>query len=158
MDMVFRNVLNKNKKIHGIINNAGVVGIGTIDKISSSKWDYVINNNLKSSFICSKVATKYFKKQNFGNIINISSVAARNYSLIAGVHYTASKAGIIGLTRQLAFELSQYNIRVNCIAPSQTKTDTLMKSIKKKKITLKSLENKLPQKKLAILLMLVFFY
>ena len=80
------------------------------------------------SFICSKIASKYFIKQNYGNIVNISSVAGGNYSIVAGVHYTASKAGVIGLTKQLAFELSKYNIRVNCVAPSQTKTETLMQN------------------------------
>ncbi len=146
---VFINIFNKHKKIDALINNAGVSGLEKIHNITEKRWDYVINNNLKSAFICSKIASKYFIKQNYGNIVNISSVAGRNYSIVAGVHYTASKAGVIGLTKQLAFELSKYNIRVNCVAPSQTKTETLMQSLKKKKISISKIYKNTPLGKIA---------
>ncbi len=146
---IFKAIYKKNNKIDALINNAGVSGLESISDITLKKWDYVINNNLKSSFVCSKIASNYFKKQNYGNIINISSVAGRNYSIVAGVHYTASKAGIIGLTRQLAYELSKYNVRVNCIAPSQTNTETLRKSLAAKKISIKTISKKLPLGRLA---------
>ena len=145
----FNIIYKKNNKIDALINNAGISGLEKINKITLKKWDHVINNNLKSSFVCSKIISKYYIKQNYGNIVNISSVAGRNYSIVAGVHYTASKAGVIGLTKQLAYELSKYNVRVNCIAPSQTKTETLIKSLKQKKINIKTLSNKLPLGRLA---------
>ena len=62
-------------------------------------------------------------------IVNFSSIAGRNRSLVSGLHYTSSKAGIIGLTRQLAYELGPRNINVNCVCPSQTKTKMLLESM-----------------------------
>lgn len=146
---VFKIIYKKNNKIDALINNAGVSGLESVCNITLKKWDYVINNNLKSSFVCSKIASSFFIKQNYGNIINISSVAGRNYSIVAGVHYTASKAGVIGLTRQLAYELSKYNVRVNCVAPSQTNTETLRKSLVAKNISIKKIAKKLPLGRLA---------
>ena len=57
------------------------------------------------------------KKQNYGRIVNVSSIAGRNKSIVSGVHYTSSKYGIIGLTKQLANEVSKHNIPVNCVCP-----------------------------------------
>jgi NAD(P)-dependent dehydrogenase (short-subunit alcohol dehydrogenase family) len=64
-----------------------------------------------------------------GRIVNVSSIAGRHKSIVSGVHYTASKYGIIGLTKQLAHEVSQYNILVNCVCPSQTLTEMLSTSM-----------------------------
>ena len=64
-------------------------------------------------------------------IVNFSSIAGRNRSLVSGLHYTSSKAGIIGFTRQLAYELGPRNINVNCVCPSQTKTKMLLESMSK---------------------------
>jgi NAD(P)-dependent dehydrogenase (short-subunit alcohol dehydrogenase family) len=65
------------------------------------------------------------KEKGSGRIVNISSIAGKNKSLVSGVHYTASKYGVIGLTRQLSKEVAKYDILVNCICPSQTKTEML---------------------------------
>jgi NAD(P)-dependent dehydrogenase (short-subunit alcohol dehydrogenase family) len=82
------------------------------------------------------------KKKNFGRIVNISSIAGRHKSVVSGVHYTASKYGIIGLTKQLANETSKYNILVNCVCPSQTKTEMLEESMTLEEI--KKLEKNIP--------------
>ena len=74
------------------------------------------------------------KKQNSGKIINISSIAGRHRSLVSGVHYVSSKAGLIGLTKQLAFEVAEYNININATCPSQTMTDMLEKSMTKEEM------------------------
>ena len=62
-------------------------------------------------------------------IVNVSSIAGRHRSLVSGVHYVSSKAGIIGLTKQLAYELGEKGINVNCVCPSQTLTDMLKESM-----------------------------
>ena len=80
-------------------------------------------------------------------IVNISSIAGRNKSIVSGVHYTASKAAIIGLTRQLAHEIGPFGININCICPSQTETEMLRQSMtaQEKKI----LAIKIPLRRLA---------
>jgi len=71
---------------------------------------------------------------NGGKIVNVSSIAGRNKSVVSGVHYTASKAGIIGLTKQIAHEVGSRNICVNAVCPSQTKTDMLQQSMTEEEI------------------------
>ena len=80
-------------------------------------------------------------------IVNVSSIAGRHRSLVSGVHYVSSKAGIIGLTRQLAYELGSRNININVVCPSQTMTDMLKKSMSEKE--LKNLSEKIPLKRIA---------
>ena len=82
------------------------------------------------------------KTKGGGRIINISSIAGRNKSLVSGVHYTASKYGVIGLTKQLSKEVSKFNILVNCVCPSQTDTEMLKKSMNTTQ--LKRLEQSIP--------------
>ena len=67
-------------------------------------------------------------------IVNVSSIAGRNKSIVSGVHYTSSKAGIIGLTRQLAYELGPRGINVNCTCPSQTLTPMLKQSMNEQEL------------------------
>ena len=67
-------------------------------------------------------------------IVNVSSIAGRHRSYVSGVHYTSSKAGIIGLTKQVAFEVGSRGITVNAVCPSQTKTDMLLESMNDKQI------------------------
>ncbi len=132
-------------RIDGLFNIAGISSDAKIDNINLEDWNKIINNNLTSTFLCSKFVIPYLKKNsNKGIIINTSSIAGRSKSIIAGVHYTASKAAIIGFTRQLAFELSKFAIRVNCVAPGQTKTKMLEKAIKKNKINLNNLKKNIP--------------
>ena len=80
-------------------------------------------------------------------IVNVSSIAGRSKSLVSGVHYTASKAGIIGLTRQLAQELGPLGININCICPSQTLTPMLERSMSVSQRL--DLENKIPLRRIA---------
>ena len=80
-------------------------------------------------------------------IVNVSSIAGRNRSLVSGVHYTSSKSGLIGFTRQLAFELGPQNINVNCVCPSQTITQMLEESMSKEEQN--KLSNDIPLKRLA---------
>ena len=80
-------------------------------------------------------------------IVNVSSIAGRSKSLVSGVHYTASKSGIIGLTRQLANELGPRGINVNCVCPSQTRTPMLEQSMSKEQ--LESLCKNIPLRRIA---------
>jgi len=140
-------LLDKHEKIDYIINVAGTNLCKPIEELDSYEWDRLMNVNLKSFFTICKKSITIMKKQKFGRIVNVSSIAGRSKSIVSGVHYTSSKYGIIGLTKQLAHEVAEHNILVNCVCPSQTKTEMLEKSMTKKEI--KKLEEKIPIKRIA---------
>jgi NAD(P)-dependent dehydrogenase (short-subunit alcohol dehydrogenase family) len=90
-------------------------------KTSDASWDKVVDVNLKGTFLCCQVAVEQFRKQGSGGkIVNVSALAGRWLGSLAGCHYTAAKAGVIGLTRHLAHELGPEGIYVNAIAPTIT--------------------------------------
>ena len=112
-------------EIHGIdilVNNAGIAQTKLFTDITDNDWNNMISSNLSSAFYCCRAALPYMIRQHFGRIINISSI----WGQVGGsceVHYSASKAGIIGLTKALAMEAGLSGITVNCIAPGVIKTD-----------------------------------
>jgi NAD(P)-dependent dehydrogenase (short-subunit alcohol dehydrogenase family) len=110
-------------RIDILVNNAGIIRRGTIETVTEEDWDRVIEVNLKGTFNCCKAVVEIMKQQGYGKIVNVSSSAGRSVSENCGAHYAASKAGILGLTRQTAFELAPYNINVNAICPGIVMTD-----------------------------------
>ena len=109
-------------KIDILVNNAGITRDTLLIRMSESDWDSVISVNLKGAFLMSKAVAKHMIKQRGGNIINMSSVVGQSGNA-AQANYSASKAGLIGLTKSLAKELASRNIRVNAIAPGFVKTE-----------------------------------
>ena len=107
-----------------LINNAGISQEKLFIDISDDDFDEMINVNLKSVFYCSQVALRYMLPDKKGKIINVSSIWGM-VGAACEVHYSASKAGVIGLTKALAKELGPSNIQVNCIAPGVIRTDML---------------------------------
>jgi NAD(P)-dependent dehydrogenase (short-subunit alcohol dehydrogenase family) len=105
-----------------LANNAGVWFRKPFLEISDSEWDLVLTTNLKGTFLCTQEAARIMIPQKHGCIINIASHAGLFYSRGQGAHYAASKAGIIQLTRVLAFELGPFQIRINAIAPGGINT------------------------------------
>ena len=112
-----------------LINSAAINFTKRNEDITRKEWNSVIETNLSASFYVCKEALLRMKKEKRGKIVNISSIAGRHRSIVSGAHYVSSKAGLIGLTKQLAFESAQYNINVNAVCPSQTMTDMLQKSM-----------------------------
>lgn len=110
-------------KLDILVNNAGVGYImEEFTSFKESSWDAVLDVNLKGAFLCSKHAARQMQKQESGgSIINIASQAAKSGFPFAAA-YTASKHGLIGLTRSNAVELGKYNIRVNAVCPNHITT------------------------------------
>ena len=105
-----------------LVNNAGIAQTRLFTDITDDDWDKVISTNLSSAFYCCRRALPYMIRQKYGRIINVSSM----WGQVGGsceVHYSAAKAGIIGLTKALAMEEGLSGITVNCIAPGVIQTD-----------------------------------
>jgi len=114
-----------------LVNNAGGA-LNTpyvLEEIQEKDWDLVVDVNLKGTFLCCQAVIPEMKKQGGGTIVNISALAAHWRASLAGVQYTASKAGVEGLTRQLAYDWGKSGIRVNAVAPTVTMTGERIKSL-----------------------------
>ncbi len=120
-DMV-QNTINEFKTLDILINNAGVTRDTLIVRMKEEDWDFVLKVNLTGTFNCTKAAAKYMMKQRKGRIVNITSIVGVMGN--AGqANYSASKAGIIGLTKTSARELASRNITVNAVAPGFIDTE-----------------------------------
>ncbi|WFD09419.1 SDR family oxidoreductase [Tepidibacter hydrothermalis] len=113
---MFKFIIDKYKKIHIIINNAGISKFKSLYELTIDEWDNIINVNLRSAFITSQEFAKYNKNTHYGRIVNIASTR-HIMSEPNSEAYAASKGGIVSLTHALAISLSQENITVNCISP-----------------------------------------
>ena len=91
-----------------------------VEQISEDEWDAVLTLSLRGLFLCTRAVVPHLKARRYGRVVNVSSVAGRTRSLFGGAHYTASKAGVIGFSRQCAAELAPYGITVNVVAPGVT--------------------------------------
>ena len=115
-------IIKKFGRIDILVNNAGITKDGLMLRMTDEDFDRVIDVNLKGTFNCTKYVSKYMLKQKSGKIINISSVVGLSGN--AGqINYSASKAGIIGITKSAAKELSSRGITVNAVAPGYVDTD-----------------------------------
>jgi 3-oxoacyl-[acyl-carrier protein] reductase len=115
-------ILDKFKKVDILVNNAGITKDNLLLRMTEAEWDAVINVNLKGTFNCTKAVSRVMLKQHSGKIINIASIVG-----IIGnagqANYSASKAGIIALTKTTARELASRNINVNAVAPGFIQTE-----------------------------------
>jgi len=109
-------------RIDVLVNNAGgsLNTTNKFDEVTEEAWDLVVDVNLKGVFLCSKAVAPYMKVQKSGRIINVASAAGRYGGQITGIQYSSAKAGVLGLTRQLARDLGAFNITANGIAPGLT--------------------------------------
>lgn len=108
-------IIERYGKIDGLVNNTGIVRDNLILKMPEEDFDLVMNVNLKGAWICSKAVLEHMKKAGYGRIVNISSRAWLGQ--VGQSNYSASKGGLVSLTRALALEFAKFNITVNCIAP-----------------------------------------
>ena len=118
-----RRILGDHHRVDILINNAGIGDFVSFPEITSDKWDRMINIHLKGSFNCCQAVLAAMKAQKYGKIVNVSSVAGKRGDFIGNAHYTAAKAGIIGLTKSLALYAAPFGINVNAIAPGLFATE-----------------------------------
>lgn len=123
--------INKFGKIDILVNNVGIYPVKSFLEMGEDEWDLVINTNLKSTFLFTRFVAPYMVKQRYGRIINIASIAGTVVGFANAVHYSTSKAAILGFTRALALELAPYGITVNAIAPGYVETPGIMKIMNK---------------------------
>lgn len=119
---LFEEAVNAFGRVDILVNNAGVTRDNLILRLSEEDFDTVLNANLKGAFLCCKEAARRMVRQRYGRIVNLSSVVGLRGN--AGqTNYSASKAGLIGLTKSLAKELASRNVTVNAVAPGFINTD-----------------------------------
>ena len=107
--------------LDGMVNNAGITQDNLAIRMSLDEWQKVININLTSTFLMSKFAIKKMLKNKSGKIVNVTSVVGHTGNL-GQANYTASKAGIVAMSKSLAIEYAKKNININCISPGFIKT------------------------------------
>jgi acetoacetyl-CoA reductase len=131
-------------RVSALVNNAGITNDKMLHKMSFDDWDKVIRTNLNSCFNMSSSVINQMREQNYGRIVNISSINAQA-GQVGQTNYSSAKAGIIGFTKALARESANKNITVNCIAPGYIKTDM---SDKMPQSILEDIVSKIPVKRL----------
>jgi glucose 1-dehydrogenase len=123
---MFERIRAEFDRLDVLVNNAGITGWAPLFETTEEKWNLVIDTNLKGTFFCSLAAAKWMAENSGGSIVNISTNCAE-LGVKNLVAYATSKAGIHGLTRQLAVELAPHKIRVNTFAPGPTQVDRNLK-------------------------------
>jgi 3-oxoacyl-[acyl-carrier protein] reductase len=122
VDAMFEQVMKRFGRLDILVNNAGITRDTLLPVMSDDDWDAVLTTNLRSAFLLCRAASQVMMRARYGRIINISSVSG----LIGNAgqtNYSASKAGLIGLTRSLSRELAKRNVTVNAVAPGFIESD-----------------------------------
>ncbi len=122
-ELIVRQTLERFGRIDIVVNNAALARSTRFPDLSADEWRHALEVNLTAPFLLTKAALPAMKAQHYGRIINISSTAGRTVSTLGGAHYTASKAGLLGLTRAAAKELGRFGITVNAVCPGMIDTE-----------------------------------
>lgn len=140
---MFETIKEKTGALDILVNNAGISKTSYIKFLSEELWDVMIDTNLKSSYLCSKYAIGLLCKSKNASIVNVASFSAMK-ALVGEVGYSASKAGMISMTKTMAKEVGGLNIRVNAVAPGPVRTNMSPLNAEKEK----ELKNLTPLKRI----------
>jgi len=109
-------------ELNVLVNNAGILQLGGIREMGLDEWEQTLRVNLTGPFLVAKALIPLLERSEWASIVNVASIAGETGNVLAGIAYSASKAGLIGLTKRLAIELASLGIRVNAVAPSFVET------------------------------------
>ncbi len=124
-----QSVIDRFGGVHILVNNAGVLRPTKVIDIPEDEWDWIVDVNLKGTFLVSQAVLPVMRQQGWGRIVNISSSAGRSVSTVGGAHYTAAKAGVLGFSRHLAKEEAPNGITVNAVCPGLFDTEMVRNTI-----------------------------
>lgn len=150
INRVFDEGIKQFGRLDILVNNAGVYSIAPALEMPEEEWSRTIATNLTGQFLCAQRAGREMAKNKWGRIINISSVASgqAGFGIAGGVHYCASKGGIIAMTEALSVEWASMGINVNAIAPGAIDTPMSRKARMSKEEWKAFLENRIPLKRI----------
>ena len=120
---IVRKTLDRFGRVDILVNNAAHARSTRFEQLDAEEWRLALETNMTAPFLLMKAALPAMKAQSYGRIINISSSAGRSVSTLGGAHYTASKTGLLGLTRAAAKELGRFGVTVNAICPGMIDTE-----------------------------------
>ncbi len=123
IDKAFNAIFEKFSTLDVLVNNAGVFSSTPVLDIKPSSWDEIMKINLRSVFLCSQKAVQVMMKKGYGKIINIASLGGQTGGIFASAAYSASKAGIICVTKTFAKNFGKFGIRVNCVNPGPLESE-----------------------------------
>jgi 3-oxoacyl-[acyl-carrier protein] reductase len=125
-DRLIGTCLDRFDRIDILVNNAGISNPAMLHKMTEQQWDEVIDIHLKGAFLCTQAASRHFMEQNYGKIINVTSVAGI-VGTTGQINYAAAKGGLISFTKSCARELARYNVTANVISLGIVVTDMTKK-------------------------------
>ncbi|MBM3934368.1 MAG: SDR family oxidoreductase [SAR202 cluster bacterium] len=120
--------------VHILINNAGILFPTKLIDMEEDEWDLVIDVNMKGTYLCTRAVLPHMMKQKWGRIVNFSSTAGKNVSTLGGPHYTAAKAGVLGLTRATAKEVARFGITCNSVCPGLIDTEMVRANVTEERL------------------------
>ncbi len=136
--------LNEWGQIDILVNNAGDIRDALLPNMSDDQWNFVIDLNLKGTFLCSRAVSRYMIERRYGKIVNLASMAYKGN--VGQANYSAAKSGIVGLTRAVGLELARHGINVNCISPGMIDTPRTREALDEK--TVERIVRKTPMRKM----------
>lgn len=129
VDAVVRLAVDAFGSIGILVNNAGILFSTALADMEEDEWDLVIDVNMKGTYLFTRAVLPVMKQAGWGRIVNFSSTAGKAVSTLGGPHYTAAKAGILGLTRAAAKEFAPYGITVNAVCPGLVNTEMVQQNV-----------------------------
>jgi len=127
-DEIARRTLERFGRIDILVNNAAMAETTRFPDLTADEWREALEVNLTAPFLLTKAVLPTMQAQQYGRIVNVSSSAGRMVSTLGGAHYTASKTGLLGLTRAAAKELGKFGITVNAVCPGMIDTELTRES------------------------------
>ena len=135
VDAIVATALDEFGTVDILVNNAGILFRTPLLDMEEEEWDLVINVNMKGTYLFSRAVIPHMRKAGWGRIVNFSSTAGKAVSTLGGPHYTAAKAGILGLTRAVAKEVAPMGITVNAVCPGLVDTEMVQENVSNQQLT-----------------------